>query len=64
MFAGTDTTLSALCHIVQLLAENQDVQTKLREEIITARKEKGDMGYDDLFDLPYLEAVIRETLRL
>ena len=53
-----------MCRILNLLAEHPDVQTKLREEIVQARREKGDLGFDDLFNLPYLEAVCRETLRL
>lgn len=59
-----ETTSGALAHILQLLAEHQDVQDKLREEIITARGDREQMEYDELMSLPYLEAVCRETLRL
>ena len=64
VFAATDTTSSALSRILHLLAEHPDVQEKLRAEIVEARRERGDLDFDDLFQLPYLEAVCRETLRL
>ncbi|KAI0718402.1 cytochrome P450 [Cerioporus squamosus] len=65
MFAGTDTTSCATTRTIHLLAQYPDVQTKLREEIVAAHQEKGSrLMYDDLFDLSYLEAVCRESLRL
>jgi cytochrome P450 len=45
------------------LAQNSDVQEKLRAEIREARSE-GDVSFDTLMNLPYLEAVCRETLRV
>ena len=59
-----DTTSSALSRTLWILAQRQDAQEKLRLEIREARKGKGDFGYDDLTNLPYLDAVCRETLRL
>ena len=47
-----------------VLAENPDVQSKLRDEIVTTRKEHGNFDYDTLQALPYLDAVCRETLRV
>ena len=64
VIAGHDTTTSAVCRLVHVLAQHQDVQNKLREEIITARKQHGSFDYDTLMSLPYLDAVCRETLRL
>ena len=65
IFAGTDTTSCATSRTIHLLAQYPDVQDKLREEIVAAHREKGsELLYDDLFDLPYLEAVCRESLRL
>ena len=62
-FAATDTTSGALGRILFLLSIHQDVQNKLRQEITNARK-SGDLSYDELAALPYLEAVCRETLRV
>jgi cytochrome P450 len=59
-----DTTSSALTRILWILSQRQDAQEKLRLEIREARKGQGDLGYDELMALPYLEAVCRETLRL
>ena len=58
-----DTTSNALARILHLLSEHQDVQDKLRAELLDA-SEAGDIPYDQLIALPYLEAVCRETLRL
>ena len=63
IFAATDTTSGALAQILQLLARYPDVQEKLRAEIVQAG-EGQDIPYDELVDLPYLDAVCRETLRL
>ena len=62
-FAATDTTSGALARILSLLSIHQDVQNKLRQEIRKAR-ESGDLGYNELVALPYLDAVCRETLRV
>lgn len=66
VLAGMDTTANTLSRILQLLAEHPDVQEKLREEIVNAAETEGFDGkldFDKLMDLPYLNAVCRETLR-
>jgi len=63
VFAGMDTTSSALSRILQLLATHPHVQEKLREEIREAQM-NGQLNYDQLILLPYLDAVCRETLRV
>lgn len=64
MFAAMDTTTYATSRILHLLAIHQDVQDKLRAEIRAAKaKFEGEPDYDQLSSLPYLDAVIRETLR-
>ncbi|KAF8955779.1 cytochrome P450 [Flammula alnicola] len=65
IFAAMDTTSSALTRLLYLLAMHQDVQDKLRKEIKEAKEaEGGDLPYDKLVSLPYLDAICRETLRL
>ncbi|KAJ7215584.1 cytochrome P450 [Mycena pura] len=59
--AGTDTTSSALSRLIHVLALHPDVQTQLRAEIM-ATKEL--LSHDELVALPYLDGVVRETLRL
>ena len=60
MFAGADTTSAALSRAAQMLAEHQDIQDALREEIINA----GAAALTDPGSLPLLDAVVKETLRL
>lgn len=64
IFAAMDSTSGLLARILHLLAQNPDIQERLRQEITEARARGGDLNYDDLTALPYLGAVIRETLRL
>ncbi|KAI0737376.1 cytochrome P450 [Daedaleopsis nitida] len=65
IIAGVDTTSNAMSRMLQLLADNQDVQDKLRNELLEAHEQYGDMiPYDELSQLPFLDAVCRETLRL
>ena len=62
--AATDTTSNALVRVLQLLAEHQDVQDKVRAELCEAGPDGQDIPYDQLVALPYLDAICRETLRL
>ena len=63
-FAGFDTTSNTMAMILYHLAHNRDVQTKCREEI------KNIIGMDrlpqiqEIHQLSYVYAVIRETLRM
>ncbi|EIM84937.1 cytochrome P450 [Stereum hirsutum FP-91666 SS1] len=64
-FAAMDTTANAMSRMIHTLSEDQDAQDRLRKEITNAHKESdGDLDYDTLHELPYLEAVCRESLRL
>ncbi|KAF9002247.1 cytochrome P450 [Cyathus striatus] len=62
--AATDTTSNALSRILHLLSLHPEVQDKLRNEISQAFTKHGDLAYDELESLPYLDAICRETLRL
>ncbi|KAF8896618.1 cytochrome P450 [Infundibulicybe gibba] len=65
IFAAMDTTSSGVSRILSLLAEHPDTQQRLREEILDARERSGgDIPYNDLVSLPYLDAICRESLRL
>ncbi|KAH9927308.1 cytochrome P450 monooxygenase [Fomitopsis serialis] len=63
IMAAMDTTSNTLSRILLLLAEHPDVQQRLRTEIIEASQGE-DLAYDALMQLPYLDAVCRESLRL
>ena len=65
IFAAQDTTSAALSRILHMLAIHKEAQERLRHEITEARiLAKGDISYDELHALPFLDAVCRETLRL
>jgi len=59
-----ETTSSALTRCLECLAQHQEVQDKLRLEIRQEKEKHGILSYDHLVNLPYLDAVCRETLRL
>ncbi|XP_065214567.1 cytochrome P450 4C1-like [Planococcus citri] len=65
MFAGHDTTTSAICFCIRQLAIHADVQNKVYEEITKILPEEDDhRSIQTLNKLKYLENVIKETLRL
>ena len=66
LFAGYHTTSATLSYATYSLAMNSHVQKKVREEIRDAltNSESGELDYDILNNLPYLDAVISETLRM
>jgi cytochrome P450 len=65
--AGSDTTSTTLSAIFYYLCQNPEVMTKLRLELAEA-KEKGELSdlvrYQEAVKLPYLQAVIKEGMRL
>ncbi|KAM5532962.1 hypothetical protein V8D89_013359, partial [Ganoderma adspersum] len=63
ILAGMDTTSNATARLLHLLALHPDVQKRLRAEIVEAQAGE-EIGYDRLNDLPFLDSVCRETLRL
>ncbi|KAJ3482243.1 hypothetical protein NLI96_g7112 [Meripilus lineatus] len=60
--AGHETTSSAVTWCLYALSSNTRVQQKLREELMTMPNDMPSM--DELMTLPYLDLVLRETLRL
>ena len=67
VLAAMDTTANSLARLLQILSERQDVQDKLRRELLEALGSEDDdteiMDLDKLMGLPYLEAVMSEVLR-
>lgn len=61
--AGYETTATTLSFCCYELALNQEIQNKLYQELKLAIEKNGDIDYDTLSKLPYLDAVISETLR-
>ncbi|KAJ7055863.1 cytochrome P450 [Mycena amicta] len=59
--AGHETTSSATAWAMHALSLNKSAQSKLREELLTVDTENPTL--DELNALPYLDQVVRETLR-
>ncbi|XP_029442805.1 cytochrome P450 4V2 [Rhinatrema bivittatum] len=65
MFEGHDTTAAAMNWVLFLLGSHPEVQTKVHEELDEVfGKSDRPATMDDLKRLPYLDAVIKETLRI
>ncbi|XP_003744817.1 cytochrome P450 3A16 [Galendromus occidentalis] len=61
--AGYETTGTATAFTFKCLGSHPDIQRRLRREINDATRGKP-LSYDTVMSLPYLDAVIRESLRL
>jgi cytochrome P450 len=60
-----DTTSGALARAFHVLSTHHDVQEKLRQEVKEAMQTHGeDLPYDVIMEMPYLDAICREILRL
>jgi sterol 14-demethylase len=65
MFAGHHTTSTTASWAIIELLRNPDVYARVTEEIdALARRGGGEVTYHDLREVPWLEATIKETLRL
>jgi len=62
LVAGHETTSSATTWALFALTQNVEAQTKLRNEVLAVGTDNPTM--DELNALPYLDAVVRETLRI
>ncbi|XP_054160994.1 cytochrome P450 3A21-like [Oppia nitens] len=63
--AGYETTASTLTFCTYELALNPDIQERLYDEVMTSvNNSSGNIDYDLLAKLPFLDAVISETLRI
>ncbi len=63
LFAGHETTSTALTFACWLLAGESDAQERLQDEVESVCGD-ADPGFGDLPDLEYTEAVAREAMRL
>ncbi|KAB5592715.1 Cytochrome P450 family protein [Ceratobasidium theobromae] len=64
IFAGHETTSTAVTRMLEVLANHPQIQVQLREELRRYFEEHtNDTHHDGLLELPFLDAVVRETLR-
>ncbi|KAK7270395.1 hypothetical protein RIF29_23495 [Crotalaria pallida] len=64
IFRGTDTTALLTEWVMAELVLNQHMQTRLRDELDKVVGDKREVTDADVTKLPYLEAIVKETLRL
>ncbi|XP_017485040.1 PREDICTED: probable cytochrome P450 12c1, mitochondrial [Rhagoletis zephyria] len=65
LMGGVDAPSSAIATIVLCIAKNPEKQQKLREELFAILPHKNDrFSIDNMKQLPYLRACIKEALRL
>ncbi|KAJ7123294.1 cytochrome P450 [Mycena crocata] len=62
LFAGHETTSTGTTWALYALTQNTAAQTRLRDELLAVPTDNPTM--DELNALPYLDCVVRETLRL
>jgi cytochrome P450 len=63
IIAGAETTSTTLSGAVYILAQNPACLQRLKDEVRTAFKSRGEITGDAAAQLPYLGAVIEETMR-
>ncbi|KAL8090215.1 hypothetical protein AgCh_039619 [Apium graveolens] len=61
---GTGTSAIVLVWAMTALMRNQEVMNKVQEEVRRVIGNKGKVDEDDIQNLPYLRAVVKETMRL
>ncbi|BFG02361.1 probable cytochrome P450 311a1 [Drosophila madeirensis] len=63
VFAGVDTTTAAMSFVLYALAKHPEAQQRLQEELRQLELHAS-MDLDTLSELPYLDALLKEVLRL
>lgn len=64
-FGGFDSVSTCMCFLAYEIAVNPDIQSKLRQEVDDVlKKTNGKLTYETINDMKYLDAVVKETLRL
>ncbi|CAL8240643.1 unnamed protein product [Merluccius merluccius] len=64
LLAGVDTTSNTLMWALYLLSRNPEVQQTLYKEVSGYASADPVLSAEDVYSMPYLKAVIRETLRI
>lgn len=59
LIAGFDTSSTGMTFVVYELARHEDIQEKLRTEILEIlKKYDGEITYEGIMEIPYLDKVI------
>jgi cytochrome P450 family 6 len=60
---GFETTSTAVSYALYEMAQNHEIQTKLRNELTEALNSSDNFSYETLLELKYLNKIVSETLR-
>ncbi|KAH8376994.1 hypothetical protein KR093_002594 [Drosophila rubida] len=61
---GFETTAGVLSHLLLLLGRDEQVQQRLREELVPHLNAEGVIEFDKLNELPFLDACVQESMRI
>ena len=64
LFGGYLTTSPTLSCATHFLVNNPEIQERVRKEIIDLYEREGELAYNTLSNLEYMECVLNETMRL
>lgn len=64
LLGGFETTSTAMLFMTCALAQHQDIQQHLHDEIAERLPQEGPLDYETVLSLPYLDMVWQETLRV
>ncbi|XP_055594173.1 cytochrome P450 6A1-like [Uranotaenia lowii] len=63
--AGFETSSTTMTWALHQLSINQDIQDKARKCVLdTLQKHNGDLSYDAMMQMPYIDQILQETLRM
>jgi len=62
--AGMETTANSMSFVLWYLIKNEEVYTRLQEEVDEVYSGKSDLHFDDIPTLTYMDQVIKEVMRL
>nr|XP_012224894.1 PREDICTED: cytochrome P450 9e2-like [Linepithema humile] len=64
-FGGFDTVSTSMCFVAHEIAINKKIQAKLQEEVDEVlQTTNGNLSFEELNNMQYLDAIVKETLRL
>ncbi|XP_077552703.1 cytochrome P450 3A24-like isoform X1 [Haemaphysalis longicornis] len=64
LFAGLDGTAHAIAAALYLLAQHPDIQKRLREHVRATSGTTGNLSFDAIGQLKYLDMVLKESMRV
>lgn len=64
MLGGSETSATALSAVTYFLTSHPETLSKLTHEVLSTFQTEGEININNVQNLPYMQAVLDETLRL